>query len=176
MRRRTFLALGLGLFVFSAATLQAQTTTVILVRHSERADSPDKPDKDPPLSPAGIKRAERLSDYLRNAGVGAIYSTPYARTRETAQPLAKALGITITETPIEAGQSAAVFAKGLADRILSENKGKTVLVVGHSNTIPATVAALGAPPVPAIGEADYGDTYIVQVSAAGKATVIRAKH
>ena len=174
MKLRKFLALGL--LVLCAAALQAQTTTVILVRHSERADSPDKPETDPPLSPAGVKRADRLTEYLRNAGIGAIYSTPYARTRETAQPLAKALGLTITETPITAGKTTAQFAKELADRILSESKGKTVLVVGHSNTIPATVAALGAPPVPPIGDADYGDTYIVQVSADGKATVIRAKH
>ncbi len=174
MRVRKYVALMV--LLLCAAAVQAQQTTIVLVRHAERADPPEKPEADPTLSVAGVKRAERLAEYLRNAGVTAIYSTPYKRTRETALPLAKTLGINVTETPAPSGMAAAQFAKQLADRILSENKGKTVLVVGHSNTIPPTVAALGAPPVPAMGDGDYGDMYIVQVSADGKATVIRAKH
>jgi 2,3-bisphosphoglycerate-dependent phosphoglycerate mutase len=174
MRMRKYFVIGMLLLV--AAVAQAQQTTVILVRHAERADSPEKPQTDPNLSAAGVERANRLSEYLKNAGVSAIYSTPFARTRETAQPLAKALGITITETPSPSGKPLAEFTKELAHRILAENKGNTALVVGHSNTTPAMVTALGAPAVPPIADPDYGDTYIVTVYENGKATVIRAKH
>jgi broad specificity phosphatase PhoE len=168
--------LVLGLLLLCAGVLQAQQTTVILVRHAERADTPEKPERDPGLSAAGVERANRLTDYLRNAGISAIYSTPFLRTRDTVQPLAKALGLTISETGSPSGQPIAQFSKELAERILRENSGKTVLVVGHSNTIPPVITALGAPPVPPIGDNDYGDTYIVQVDGNGKATIIRAKH
>jgi broad specificity phosphatase PhoE len=174
MRARNMI--GLVLLLFAVAAVQAQQTTVILVRHAERADSPDRPQADPGLSAAGLERANRLSVYLKDAGISAIYSTPYARTRATAAPLANALGLSITLTTTPAGKSAAQFAQELADRILAENKGKTVLVVGHSNTVPPTITALGAPAVPPIGDNDYGDTYIVQIASDGKATVIRAKH
>ena len=174
MTRRIFVLLGV-LLLFASA-VQAQQTTVILVRHAERADSPEKPERDPGLSAVGVERANRLTEYLRNAGISAIYSTPFIRTRDTVQPLAKALGLTVIETGSPSGQPIAQFSKELAERILRENKGKTVLVVGHSNTVPPLVTALGAPAVPPIGDNDYGDTYIVQVGDNGKATVIRAKH
>ena len=174
MRLRKYVLMGL--LLTAAAALQAQQTTVILVRHAERADSPEKPERDPGLSAAGLERANRLGEYLRNAGISAIYSTPFLRTRDTVQPLAKALGLTITETGSPSGQPLAQFSKDLADRILRENKGKTVLVVGHSNTIPPVITALGAPAVPPIGDNDYGDTYIVLVRDDGKASLIRAKH
>jgi hypothetical protein len=64
---------------------------IVVVRHANKAAEPTD---DPPLTQAGLKRAEDLAQALRNAGVTAIITTELHRTRETAEPLAKALGLT----------------------------------------------------------------------------------
>jgi broad specificity phosphatase PhoE len=157
------------------ALVQAQTTTVLVARHAERADAGGSMSADPPLSAAGRDRAGRLAEYLRHAGVSAVYTTQYVRTRETGEPTAKAAGIQVSVAPVERGTPSAAYVKQLAARILAEHKGQVVLVVGHSNTTPELVAALGAPAVPPIPDSDYGDLYIVQVKPNGTATLIRAK-
>jgi len=129
------------------------TTTIIIVRHAEKqSDSADL--KDPPLSPTGQARAERLSRMLNDADIKAIMVTPFARTRQTAEPLAKQAGI--TPMAIAADDVAAVTS-----RIRDQHAGQTVLVVGHSNTVPAIVAALSAQSVPAIAETEFDHLYIV---------------
>jgi len=156
--------------LLTAASAAAQTTTVILVRHAEKEAAPEN---DPPLTDAGRARAEAIRELLKDAGISVIYSTPTARTVQTAQPLATAIGVQITETPIRGGLQA--YLNALAAKIRSENRGQTVLVVGHSNTVPQTVAALGAPAVPEIADPEYDGLYIVTIPAEGPARVIRAK-
>src|SRR5947209_13815084 len=75
--------------------------TVVLVRHADTASLPDRP-----LSAAGLKRAQDLATALRNAGVTAIITTQLRRTRETAQPLATALGL--VPQGVNVGESALV--------------------------------------------------------------------
>src|SRR5215213_9019578 len=65
-------------------------TTIILVRHAEKAVSTSA---DMALSEAGAARANELARVLGGARIGAIYTTQYLRTRQTVAPLAKALGI-----------------------------------------------------------------------------------
>lgn len=166
--RRLGVVLAAVLFMASAAA--AQTTTVILVRHAEKAAAPEN---NPPLTDAGRARADAIRDLLKDAGVSVIYSTPTARTMQTAEPLARLLGVEITQTPISGGIQA--YINGLAETIRKEQRGKTVLVVGHSNTVPQTVAALGAPAVPEIADPEYNGLYIVTIPADGPARVIRAK-
>src|SRR5688500_8983040 len=89
-----FLMLALVLPVVAAA----QETTVILVRHAEKADGPG----DVALTEAGVARAMRLADVLKGAGIHAVYSTPYKRTTDTATPVAKALGLEVVLTPASA--------------------------------------------------------------------------
>src|SRR5690606_22750256 len=67
--------------------------TAVLVRHGEKAAAPPQ---DPPLTEAGAARARALLDALADARVNAIYSTNYARTRDTAQPLSDAAGVPVT--------------------------------------------------------------------------------
>ncbi len=144
----------------------AQQTTVILVRHAEKADGPG----DVALTGAGAARALRLADLLQNAGISVVYSTPYKRTTDTATPIAKALGLEVVHTPVNAS-----YAQSMAERILKEQRGKTVLVVGHSNTTPDVAKAFGVT-VPSIPDSEYDNLLVVQIAADGKATVIRAKY
>ena len=162
------IVLGMLLSVVLAIPLgvSAQQTTVILVRHAEKVDGPG----DVALTEAGNARAARLADLLKNAGLSAVYSTPYKRTLDTAGPIAKALGLEVIQTP-----AAGNYAQSTADRILKEQRGKTVLVVGHSNTTPDLAKALGVT-VPAIADPEYDNLIVVQIAADGKASVIRAKY
>lgn len=159
-------AAGLLILTGSACEPTAEVTTVIVARHAERAAVDDR---DPPLSPEGAAQAEALAD----AGVTAIYATPYRRTRDTAAPLGRRLGLEIRETPVEGGIEA--HAREVARRVVAENPGGVTLVVGHSNTVPAIVHALTGWPIPELSEDAYGDLFIVQVPAAGRARLIRAR-
>lgn len=139
-------------------------TTIILVRHAEKEATPAT---DPPLTSAGNARANALVELAKDAGVNAIVSTEYMRTRSTAAPLAAMLGLT-TEI-IGARNSARVTA----DSILAKHRGHTVVLVGHSNTVPGLVAAFGAPQPAEICDAGYDNAFVVTVPASGPATVVR---
>ena len=130
-------------------------TTVFIVRHAEKDPTPGL--ANPLLTAAGQQRAVGLRDLLgQNIMLSAIFSTNTARTQATAQPLADQLKLPIQ--PYDARQLAV-----LAARIRREYRGRTVLVVGHSNTILETVEALGAArPVPVIGDNDYD--YLLEVT------------
>lgn len=138
-------------------------TTVVVVRHAEKsADDP----RDPSLSATGQERARLLTSVLRNAGVTRIYTTQYKRTRQTAEPLAQQLGISIVERPASAA-NAATYARDLAQEILTKSAGKGVLVVGHSNTVPDIVKALSGTTVPAITDPEYDHIFVVVIPASG---------
>jgi broad specificity phosphatase PhoE len=80
-------------------------STVFIVRHAEKADD----SKDADLSEAGRARAEALANMLRDSKISVIYTTEFKRTQQTAAPLAKTLGLTITTLPAE--DRAALVAK-----------------------------------------------------------------
>ena len=129
--------------VLSTATAQS---TIFIVRHAEKADAT----KDPDLSEAGRVRAEALAKMLQDANITAIYATEFKRTQQTAAPLAKALGITVTTLPAE--NSAALIAK------LRSSNGNA-LVVGHGNTIADLIKALGISEPINIAENDYDNLF-----------------
>ena len=132
---------------------------VLLVRHAEKAAEPAS---DPPLTVAGVARAQALAAALRDAGVTAVITTQLRRTRETAQPLAVARGLTPEVVPISrATIPAHVEAAAAAVR---RHSGGVVLVVGHNNSVPAIITALGGPRLPEICESTYGDLFILQLS------------
>ena len=158
------------LFVAVPALAQQPTTTVILVRHAEKGDAPAN---DPALTQTGAARARVLMTIARDAGVTAVITTQFLRTRETARPAAEALGI--TPEVARASGSAAQHAQDVA-RMVQAHAGGMVLVVGHSNTIPAIVTALGAPQPPPICDSEYDDLYIVTLAPNAPAHVIRARY
>ena len=137
-------------FLLASALLSTATaqSTIFVVRHAEKAD----PTKDPDLSEAGRVRAEALAKALRDANITAIYATEFKRTQQTAAPLAKALGITVTVLPAQ--DSAALIAKL---RALNGN----ALVVGHGDTIPNLIKALGVSEPINIAENDYDNLFVL---------------
>lgn len=155
-------AAGVSLFAAPEVAAQAgQATTVIVVRHAEKAAMPAD---DPPLTVAGEARARDLWDAVKDAGVGAVITTQFARTKSTAQPTAAALALP-TEVVNAAG---ATPAQDVAAAV-RKHAGHTVLVVGHSNTVPAIVEALGAKRPAAICDAEYDNLYIVTIGTDGRA-------
>jgi len=162
----TAIAIGLAWFFESQAT-----TTIIFVRHAEKAETPPE---DPGLSPAGQRRAAELSRQLVDAdvvaGVDAVYSTPYRRTQETAQAVADALDLPVNM--YDASNTEAIL-----ETILDRHKGEIILVVAHSNTVPVLIANLGASKkVPPIAEDEYDNIYIISIPWFGKTKTIRLRY
>ncbi len=177
MKRRNFLtAMVLGALaglggVSKTATAQAPVaTTVIVVRHAEKANEPAG---DPALTAAGKRRAEALAAALKDAGVTAVITTQYRRTRETAQPTADEFHL--TPEVVTATGSVADHAAKVAEAVML-HAGGTILVVDHSNMVPAIVAALGAPKPAAMCESEYDRLTIVNIAWGGKATAITARY
>lgn len=160
------IAVGLAWFFESQAT-----TTVIFVRHAEKASLPAD---NPGLSEAGKQRAAELARQLVDAdvvaGVDAIYSTSYRRTEETVEPVATALDL-----PINAYDAS--NTETIIDEIVKKHKGEIILVVGHSNTVPALIGNMGASKkVPEIAEDEYDNIYIVSIPWFGKTKTIRLRY
>jgi broad specificity phosphatase PhoE len=129
---------------------------------------------DPSLSPAGHQRAAELARQLVVAdvvdGIDAIYSTSYRRTVDTAQPVAAALGLPITSYD-------ANDTEKIMEDIVRKHKGKIVLVIGHSNTLPVLIGNMGASKkVPEIAANEYDNIYIVSIPWFGKTKTIRLRY
>jgi histidine phosphatase superfamily protein (branch 1) len=102
------------------------TTTLILIRHAER-----DPGADPPLNAEGQARAQVLKEVLSEHGVTAIFSPELIRNMQTVEPIAAHLGIEIKHWNNASYASTAVFAAAVADDILANYAGQTVLFVGN---------------------------------------------
>jgi len=130
----------LALLVFVQQLLVAQmpagfsnTTTIYLVRHAEKETG-----RDPVLTTTGMQRAQDLYNVLKKKGISRIYATPYKRTQMTGDSLSQKLHI---DTAIYAADTTGA---DLLKKIISNNDaGKTILVIGHSNTVPALIRHLG---------------------------------
>jgi broad specificity phosphatase PhoE len=150
--------------------LTDSASLIVLVRHAEKAAAPSD---DPPLTAAGVKRAQALAAALRDAGVTAIITTQLRRTRETAQPLASARSLTPEVVPVRGGEAGA-HAEAVAAAV-RKHAGGVVLVVGHSNTIPAIIAALGGPHLPDICESVFANLFVL-LPGAREARLVRSRY
>jgi broad specificity phosphatase PhoE len=150
---------------------QPAPVIVVLVRHAERASAP--PD-DPGLSDAGRARAEALAEALEHARVDAVITTQYERTRRTAEPLAR--GRQLTPVIIRAGADTAAHVREVATAVRLQPPGSFVLVVGHSNTVPAIVGALGGPTLPDLCDAEYATLFALVLPADGAPRLVRSSY
>ncbi|HET6978579.1 MAG TPA: phosphoglycerate mutase family protein [Pyrinomonadaceae bacterium] len=181
MKAKTLIAgvMVLLLGVVSQATAQEEfkPITVFLIRHAEREDEPRQ---DPPLKKEGVVRSQELARLLGGVGIKAIFTSQFARTKLTAEPLATRLGLTPTSftlksNPSNPRQIAAESTAEVTNKIL-ERAGESVLVIGHSNSIPDVIKMLGGDVVPTIDERKFDDLFIVTVYAKGKAKVVQMKY
>lgn len=138
-----------------AAPAAAMPDLVILVRHAERAAEPPG---DPALTPAGEQRAQALAQTLAALRVSAIVTTQFRRTRDTAAPLARALGVQPQVVGAGPGGTAG-HVQAVADAVRAHSG--VVLVVGHSNTVTAVLAALGGPKLPDLCETSFHHAFFV---------------
>lgn len=169
----------LAALVVSYLCLWNPRTTILIVRHAERADGTTNSD----LSQAGRDRADALVAVTDESGVAAIYSTEFCRTAQTAQPVASALGMTLNyqqsnqsgvslddcepgiEVPKTPLPETIATAQDLVDHLLSQHRGKVIMVIGHSNTVPELIAALGQGEFASvqIGSNEFDRLFIVTV-------------
>lgn len=142
----------------------SDTTTLIFVRHAEKADDGTR---NPPLTKEGEARAERILNMLKKSypEVHAVYSTEYKRTELTASPTAKAFNIEIQSYDPRAPK---VFVK----KLMKDHPGEVVLVVGHSNTTPFLVnMVIGLDKFQQLDESAYDEVFIVTSKEVGKGKV-----
>jgi broad specificity phosphatase PhoE len=142
-------------FVLAGA---AQAQTVVLVRHAEKAAEPAA---DPGLTPEGEARAQALAAALKGARVSAILTSPLQRTVRTAAPLAAAAGVQSRPVALAGGTEAHVAAVAALARAAPADA--TVVVVGHSNTVPLIAQALGSTSAEAIPDCRYDGLWVVRL-------------
>ena len=130
----------------------AQKTTVWIVRHAEK-DTAFVNRQDPDLTATGQQRALDLAAYLQNEAIVKVYSTDTKRTRQTAKYF---------KTPLEVYNPKNLT--GLLDGLNQHVNGKSVLIVGHSNTVLETIEALGGKrPVTLLTDDDYDYIFKVEL-------------
>jgi phosphohistidine phosphatase SixA len=139
-------------------------TTVIIVRHAEKVTT-DPRDPNPALTAEGQERARALAQLLRDRHVAGVVTTPFARTRLTGQPTAEAAHVPVDSVAI--GRDLQAHVAAVAELVRTRFAGKTVLVVGHSNTVPKIIAALGGPALADLCDSAYGNLFTVVVPASG---------
>ena len=143
--------LALFLLVFVSVSIASAQPVVVIVRHAEKAANGGS---DPDLSSTGRARADELARILKDSGITAIFTSEFKRTQETAAPSATSIGVTATVIP--AKDTAALVAK------LHQLNGNA-LVVGHGDTIPNIIKALGIDSPINIPDEDYSEFLIVTV-------------
>ena len=145
--RKLAAAVAAILIAISSVTAVA-AERIYVIRHLQKGVG-----NDPALSAEGTANAAKLRDLLAGEKVTAIFATPTRRAMQTGEPLAQRLGIAIT--PYDPRDNAALAAA------VAKTPG-TVLVIGHSNTVPDLVALVGgARPAP-MTEQDYGTLFVVE--------------
>src|SRR4029077_1183248 len=141
-------ALALFLLVFVTVSIASAQPVIVIVRHAEKAADGGT---DPDLSSAGRARADKLARILKDSGITGIFTSEFKRTQETAAPTATSAHL--TPTVVAAKDTAALVAK-------LHQLNRNALVVGHGDTIPNLVKALGINVPVNIPDADYSELFI----------------
>ena len=124
--------------------------TVVVVRHADKIDDTD----DAVMSPTGEAQAKRLAHVLKDVGIGAIYTTQFKRTIQTAAPLADLLKIKLLayeQTDVD----------GVVKEIQQKHLKEVVMVVGHRSTVPKILKQFGASEPVALESSEYDSLFIL---------------
>lgn len=161
-----------GLMLHPTSSLSAQSERlVVLVRHAEAGGEPEN---DPPLTDRGLARAAALAQALEDAAIAAVVVSPLARTRLTAEPLSERLG----HAPIVAGIGGGLeeHVAAVAQAVHEQTDGAAVLVVGHSNTIPRIIAALGGPELRDLCHWEFSRLFVLVVGGTRSGRLVTASY
>jgi phosphohistidine phosphatase SixA len=155
-----------ALMLCQAAPAQQSTrsSTVVIVRHAEKASAAP----DALLTPAGQQRAECLAQVLKDSAIKRIFVSDAKRTQQTAEPLAKALGIKPVVVPARDVSTLV--------RDVFYGTGGNALVVAHSDTVPMLIQRVQAGTVPPIGENEYDGLYVLTVLEGGATPVLKLRY
>ena len=136
--------------------VSCKSTTYFIVRHAEKESAGTAMmQSDPPLSATGEKQAQDLKRFLEDKNIKTIYSTNYARTVATAEPIRQALRINLKTYDPRNNEQLIADLKKISDG--------NVLVVGHSNTVDDVVNGLmGENKMTDLADSEYGNVFIVK--------------
>ena len=152
LRYLLILCISFSINSFGQGKISSGITTYYLIRHAEK-DRSNPSERDAHLTKSGLQRAEQWSTILQNTTFDAVYATDYKRTKETAQPTALK-----NKLDVRIYNANSYYDKDFE----MATKGKTVLVVGHSDTIPHFVnAIIGTQKYDDIDDGNNGNLYIV---------------
>jgi len=141
----------------ATAAPQPREEAFYVMRHLQKAAGTD-----PGLTEEGQRCADRLARELRRAGIRAIYASSTRRALQTAAPL----GAEIGSVPKEYDPR---NTPDLIERVRAEPG--SVLVVGHSNTVPDIVQGLGGARPADLAEDRYAELW--RVARPGGAVTVR---
>lgn len=162
---KNLLALFIYLLTIHLAFAQTQTT-FILVRHAEKASDGSE---NPPLNNQGKQRAQKLAEMLENQQITALYATPFKRTQETLKPIAEHKSLVI--------ESYDPFSNTeWLNSLIAKHPNGTVIVSGHSNTIPQLAnSLLGQTVFSQFNDDDYSNLIVIMTNKLGEGKLIRLK-
>ena len=149
----------------SAAPAVAQEA-IFLLRHTEQAG---RGNTNPPLTEAGERRAKRLADVLKDAGIDVIFVTKTKRTTQTGELVEKALNVKVKVHPRK-------DIDGLITRLHNEHAHDRVLIIGHSRTVPKLLKALGYPVKVKIARSEYDSLFVIVPKSGDEPSVLRLRY
>jgi broad specificity phosphatase PhoE len=149
--------------LLSLAAAGAQT--IFIARHAERTGEPD-----PPLNEQGQRRAEALARLLADAGVYHFYTSDTIRARQTAEPAARKAGRPVQQIP------QATLAELIARVRRTAHPDRPTLVIGHRESVPQIVKALGGGDIPALSSGEHDRLIVLTMLPGGKASVVTLRY
>ena len=147
------------------------STVVLLVRHAEKVVTKDA---DPALTAEGEARARALAEALGEVRIDCIITTQCRRTQQTAVPLARERGL--EPVVVHASRDIDSHVEDVAAAVRARPAGEAILVVGHSNTIPAIIGSLGGPILPDLSESEYASLFVLVLPAKGEPRLVRSRY
>jgi phosphohistidine phosphatase SixA len=165
-----------------------RTTTILLVRHAEKAGEGNSD-----LTDAGRNRADELVTVAADAGVTAIYATEWCRTVLTSKPIAEARGLTVQIVRDAAGGLTSCTPSIPASRysllpveidtpaevvghVLANHPGGTALIVGHSNTVPELIRLLSGGFVVSVPDHAFDRLFILTRRDFGPSRLVKGRY
>lgn len=125
------------LIVESGLKKLVRSGTLYLLRHAAAGDRSkwEGVDAVRPLTKKGRRQSEAIAEYLGEAGIERIYTSPYTRCVQTVEPLAEAIGAKVREHDALAEGPDIDAAYELCDDLVGYN----AVLCTHGDVIPAVM-------------------------------------